>query len=236
MRILALLLALLPLSAFAEPESSRTCRLVFLGERGAAPDTVQLFDGKKVQEVELPGMNLSKAYKLPGGAIKLTLLAKPPVEGQPLPPEAPSATVADGVESLYLLIIADPANKVLPLRMTVLDASSSHFKAGQMMWYNLTRLEVVGKVGDQQIAIKSAAHAVTDAPSKASGDYPVDLAYRRPGETKTFPIFETRWIHEPGARSIVFIYGEPNNTVPRVVAFRDTPDPKEKEGAHSEVH
>jgi hypothetical protein len=50
------------------------------------------------------------------------LLTAPVGKIEEIPEAAPSATVAVDVSDFYLLIIRDPSNKALPLRMQIVNA------------------------------------------------------------------------------------------------------------------
>lgn len=228
MRFATILLCLLPLVSHAQEKAHRSCRLLFLGAGSNDPEKLQLFDGAKSREVELPRMNLSPTYEMPAGALTLRLLDKPVAEGQPANPAAPTAAVAETVGDFYLLVTPDPANKVAPVRMQVIDASVDRFKAGQMLWYNLTPNEVGGQVGSQKLAIKPRARVILDPPAAANGDYNVNLSYRPAGKTTLEPLCETRWNHITTARTVLFIINEPGSRLPRVLGFPDHPEPSKK--------
>ena len=119
---LLLLLFLIPCAAFAQQAPERTCRILFLDGPDDAPEKLQLFDGAKCREVDLPRMNFSKVYQLPAGALRLWLLPAPPADPAKLPPGAPAVAVAEGVTDFYLLVTSDPANTVAPVRMQVINA------------------------------------------------------------------------------------------------------------------
>lgn len=223
MRFLALLICLLPFVSLAnaQDKGGRTCRLVFLGAGPQDPETLLLHDGTKAIEVELPRLNLSKIYPLPGGAITLRLLAAPPVEGQPVNPAAPSATVGETLGDIYILVSPDPSNKTVPARMQVIDAGADRFKNGQMLWYNLTAHEVGGQVGKQKLAMKSRSKLILDPPADKSGDYNVNLSFRIAGKEALYPLCETRWVHDPANRTVLFIVNEPGSRAPRVLGFKD---------------
>lgn len=227
MRFLLFLIFLLPLAADAAPKGGRTCRVLFLGASETDPEKLHLHDGSKVQEVDLPRMNLSKTYKLPSGALTLRLLASPPAEGQAVDPKAPSATVGEGIGDCYLLVSPDPGNKRVPVRMQVIDASADRFKAGQMLWYNLTPNDVGGQVGERKLVIKGRAKLILDAPLPKGGDYPVNLSFRIPGKEALYPLCETRWVHDPASRTVLFIMNEAGSRAPRVLGF---PDHREEPG------
>ena len=110
MRLLAFLCCLLPLSLIAqEKKGDRTCRILFLGAADTDPEKLYLHDGTDAQEVELPRLNLSKVYELPGGALTLKMLPAPPEKDKPVATGAPSATVPETTGDLYLLLSPDPA-------------------------------------------------------------------------------------------------------------------------------
>lgn len=220
--IFSFLIGFLPLASTAQETARRTCRLLMLGERGSVPAPLYLHDGKSAREVEVPRMNLSTPYEMPAGALTLRMLAAVPAEGQPVNPATPSATVAENIGSFYLLVTADPANKAVPVRMQVIDASADRFKAGQMLWYNLTGTDVGGDVGKQKVAVKARSKVITDPPASSAEDYNVKLSYRGANNAAQ-PICETRWQHDPKARTVLFVVNESGTPIPRIFAFPDNP-------------
>lgn len=227
MRLLAILFALLPLVSSAQQTGSRTCRVLFLGGGDNDAKSLHLFDGTASREVELPRLNLSPVYPLPGGALTLRLLAAPAAKDQPVNPAAPSVAVAETVGDFYLLVSQDPSNKAVPVRMQVIDATADRFKSGQMLWYNLTANDVGGDVGTRKLVIKARSKVILDRPADKAGDYNVNLSYRITGKEGIFPLCETRWVHDPTSRIVLFIINEPGSRVPRVLGF---PDHREETG------
>ncbi|WP_035612215.1 hypothetical protein [Haloferula sp. BvORR071] len=227
-QLLALLIALLPLASFAQEKSKRTCRVLVLGENNSVPSPLYLYDGKVARQIDLPRMNLSKFYELPGGALTLRLLKAPLADKEVPDPASPSATVGENIGACYLMLSADPSNKTLPVRLQVIDASAEHFKPGQMLWYNLTGVEIGGQVGKQQVAVKPRSKVIVDAPTSGHEDYNVNLSYRTSEKSPAYPVCETRWNHDPSARTILFIVAEPGSPIPRVMSFPDNPEPEGK--------
>jgi hypothetical protein len=227
MRLITLLIALLPFTGLAQEKGGRTCRIVFLGAGEKDPEKLHLHDGTKALEVDLPRLNFSKIYPLPGGALTLRLLAAPPAEDQPPDPAAPSATVAETLGDIYLLVSPDPSNKKVPARMQVIDAGVDRFKRGQMLWYNLTPHEVGGQVGTRKLAMKGRSKLILDPPADQAGDYNVNLSFRIAGKEHLYPLCETRWVHDPANRTVLFVMNEPGSRAPRVLGF---PDYREEAG------
>jgi hypothetical protein len=223
MRVYLLLIAALlgvP-AAPAQEKAVRTCRILFLGGPADAPEKAHLFDGTAAREVELPRMNFSPTYRLAGGDRVLRLLAKAPAKAEEVPPGAPQVKVPEAVRDCYLLVTSDPANRVLPLALQVIDAGSAKFRTGQMMWFNLTANRVGGKVGSRNLAMAPHSRAILDPPAAGNTDYPVNLAFRMPGNERLYPLCETKWLHDPRARAVYFIVGEPGVRTPRVLGFPD---------------
>lgn len=222
MRLLVFLCCLLPLSLAAQEKAGpRTCRVLFLGAADTDPEMLYLHDGTSTREVELPRLNLSKIYELPGGALTLKMLASPPAQDQPLPATAPSANVPESTGDFYLLLSPDPANKTVPVRMQVINASADRFKPGQMLWFNLTAHDVGGQVGKQKLAIQARSKVVLDPPASTVESYNVNLTFRIAGKDALYPLCETQWNHDPATRTVLFIANEPGSRTPRVLGFPD---------------
>ena len=222
---LFLIFLLLPAAVLAAKAPEHTCRILFLGGPDDAPTTLQLFDGAKCREVDLPRMNFSKVYQLPGGPLKLCLLPAPPADPAKVAAGAPTVTVAEGTTDFYLLVTSDPANTVAPVRMQVINAGADKLKLGQTLWFNLTKSPVGGTLGSEKLAIQPAARAILNAPTSGNRDYPVNLTFRIPGNERLYPLCETRWRHDPRSRSVAFIITENGHRSPRVMVFPDYREP-----------
>lgn len=230
MRRFTLLLCLL--SALATPRSmaGRTCRILFLGAPDNAPETLQLFDGKASQPVELPQMNLSPVYKLPPGDILIRLLTTAPAKPEEVSPDAPKAAIPDALNDFYLLISSDPDNKIAPVKMQVIDADAAKFKPGQMLWFNLTPNSIGGQVGTQQLAMTANSRVILDAPATKNEDYNVNLSFRMPGNEVLYPLCETKWQHDVRSRTVQFVIVQSGSRAPRVLGFPDFREPEKKDG------
>jgi len=218
---LSLLLFLLPTAALAATAPERTCRILFLAGPDDAPQKLQLFDGARCREVDLPRMNFSKVYQLPGGPLNLRLLPSPPDDPTKIPPAAPGVAVPEGMTDFYLLLTSDPANTIAPVRMQVINAGNDKLKPGQTLWFNLTKNPVGGTLGSEKLAIQPSARTILNAPTTGNGDYPVILFYRIPGDEHLYPLCETKWRHDPRSRSVAFIIAENGTRAPRVMVFPD---------------
>ena len=222
-----LLLLLVPAVAFAQQKGPKhTCRILFFDGPVSAPEKLQLFDGTGCREVDLPRMNFSKVYDLPQGALQLSLLPAPPADPTQLPPGAPSVVVAEDVTDFYLLVTSDPANTVAPVRMQIINVGGDRLRAGQMLWFNLTKNTVGGTVGSEKLVIQPNSRVILNSPATANKDFPVNLSFRMPGDEKLYPLCETKWRHDPRSRSVIFINADPAARSPRVMAFPDYREPK----------
>lgn len=209
------------LISLATPATARTCRVLFLGATADAPRSLQLFDGTTAQPIELPRMNFSPVYELAVGDITLRLLENAPEGAEDIPAGAPKATIREGVSDFYLLVSPDPGNESLPVSIQIIDADARDFQKGQLMWFNLTGNRVGGKLGSQKLALEPNSKKTTDAPTKGSEDYPVDIYYQMPGKEEVWPLCETKWLHNPNARIVMFVLPETGSRVPRIMSFTD---------------
>lgn len=237
------LLILLPVLALILPASAkekekktvptRTVRILFLNAPPDAPRAAHLHDGSSSQQVELPRMNLSATYKVPAGTLTLHLLAAPVNRPDQVPSGAPAAEIPEEFGDAYLLCISDPANPVVPLRVEVVDAGENKFRDGQMLWFNLTPHTVVGTLGDEKLSLKPLGRTLVDAPTAEADSYPATISYMIKGDERVHPICETRWLHDPRSRHLVFVFTEAGRRLPRILGFADfrptSPDSPKKE-------
>ncbi len=225
MRRIILLALLAPILVHAqEKPAARTCRILFLNPPAGAPDKLFLFDGVTSQEVQLPKMNFSDVYQIAGGDTTVRLLAAPVAKAGEIPADAPSGKLAKSIVDFYLVASGDPANKVVPVRFQIIDASSDKFRKGQMMWYNLTPHAVGGQLGSQKLAMTGQSRVVTDAPAAGAEPYDVNLSYLVADDPQFHPISQTKWVHDPRSRIVMFVYGGEDNTAPQIVGFKDFRD------------
>jgi len=230
MRRLLSLVFVLSVLGMTPSMAGRTCRVLFLSAPDNAPAKLQLFDGKASQEVELPQMNLSPVYKLPDGELVIRLLATAPLKPEEVSPDAPKVAIPAAMTDLYLLVSSDPANKIVPVKLQVIDADATKFRPGQMLWFNLTPNSVGGQVGTEQLAMAANSKMIMNAPASRNEDYNVNLSFRIPGNEVLYPLCETKWRHDTRSRSVLFVIPQAGSRSPKVLGFPDFREPEKKEG------
>jgi hypothetical protein len=229
MRYFLYLVLCFPFLATAQDKpGKRTCRILFLNPPADAPKKVILFDGTTSQTVELPEMNFSDVYQIAGGETSIRLLQTPVVKAEEIPAAAPGSKVAESIEDFYLVLSSDPSNTVVPVKMQVIDAGSQKFRKGQMMWYNLSPYPVGGQLGSQKLAMKGQSRAIIDAPASGNEPFDVHLTYTLPDDPKFHPLCQTKWVHDPRSRMVMFVYGGGGKTPPELVGFKDFRDAPEE--------
>jgi hypothetical protein len=162
---------------------------------------------------------------LPAGSLTLRLLAEPVEKPELIPVDAPTVLIPETIGDAYLLCSPDPANPVVPVQMRVVDAGEEKFRVGQMLWFNQTSHEIGGKLGDKEVLIKPMESAIVDSPTSDSNSYAVIISYRIKDGEDFLPITETRWMHDPRSRQLVFIFNEEGKRLPRIQSFTDFPVP-----------
>jgi hypothetical protein len=210
------------IAADSSGKAPRTCRFLFLAPQDNAPEKAYLHDGKESREVKLPSMNLSDVHELPAGDITLRLLPQPWVADQPLPPGAPAIALPQAIRDCYIIVASDPNNKVLPLRLQIIDANPAGFKNGQLMWFNLSPFAIGGLLGEERLNLKPKSQTIVDAPAKGFDTYPVTLGYQPETGKRVEPLCSTYWRHHPEARSVMFVVTSPTGKAPVIKGFTDS--------------
>ena len=226
MRIPLLILLLFSIVSHAAEKSTRTCRILYFNGSDDAPRKLHIFDGEGSQEVELTRMGFSPVYQIRSGALILAMLPSPPAPpstGTPptIPAGAPMAVLTESISDFYLIVSSDPANKIAPVKMQVINADATHFKRGQMLWYNLTDSKVGGTIGSRKLLVEPHSRIILDPPANGLEDYNVNIHFLPPGKKRPEPLCETNWSHDPRSRSVFFVFKPAGSLIPSILGFPD---------------
>jgi hypothetical protein len=225
--LLALLISLL--SHFAQADTGRTCRIVFLDRPADAPRILHLFDGTTSQEVELPSMNLSPVYKFAPDATRLKLLTAKVENPEEVPADAPSVEIPADHTDILLLVFSDPDHKIAPVKLEAVNLAGENFKIGQTLWINHTDHTIEGKLGGQNLSLGPESSQIADAPVSdkgvpASGYYTASFTYQVEEKGMFAPITEQNWWHDAKSRHLGFIVNS-GRKLPKIFLFRDFRNP-----------
>ena len=226
MKVLILLLSLV---IFSDAQDAvHTARILYLN--GPEEDTgpYYLFDGAETHEVKLPQLSLSPVVDLRPGSLKLWLLRTPVADVESVPEGTPFVLVPADIRDFYLICLIDPTNRVIPIRMQLVNANTESIGRGEMLWFNLTAKPLAGTVGSRTLRLEAQATTLVQEPATGNKDYPIELYFRVEGDDRTHPLIESQWRHDPRSRSLVFVFDEGKRRAPRVMAFWDFRMPKEK--------
>lgn len=87
------------------------------------------------------------------------------------------------------------------------------------------------KWGHRKLCFRLKSQKITNAPAKGTKDYHVDIYYQIPGKKDVWPICETKWLHNPSARIIMFVLPEASSRVPRIMSFTDFREKEESDSS-----
>lgn len=205
----------------------KTCRLIYLQKPADAPNDAYLYDGTISHKVELPSMNFSNVVTLPGGDLTLGMTPGEVTAPENFPSSAPTVKVSASVTDLYLIVVYDATNKILPIRMLPLDVGISKLKPGQTLWVNFTKHRILGKLGEENLDMSGGAREVSKAPLAKSGYYKALFGYLPKGEKSVLPIMNKSWWHDANSKNLGFII-DSGGRLPRIFTFRDFREPDQE--------
>ncbi len=202
----------------------RSCRLVFPERPHTAPNMAYFFDGTKSQSISLPSMNLSEVIDLPGGELTIAMIPSPISDPELLPPKSPVLKIPESVMEFYIIITPDLENKVLPIKMNLVDTGGGKLKPGETLWYNLTGHRIAAKLGSAKMTIEPQGRTISKDPIPASGYYIAQFAFQENGKGASAPITEQSWWHDNKSRYMGFMYNS-GGKLPKIYLYRDFRDP-----------
>lgn len=221
-------LALFCLSCFSEgSETVRTCRIIFVDPPRDAPRKVHLFDGVSSRKVELPDKNLSEVIKLPAGELLLGMTSDPVLKPEDFPKNTPKLKIPEKVTEFYLIVVSDPENKTLPIRMLPVDIGDKKPKLGQTLWVNLTTHAIAGKLGNESLKVLPDARVIGESPLPASGYYKAEFQYQLDGKGEFLQVMRKSWWFDAKSKNLGFIVNS-SRRLPRIFICRDKLAPEKK--------
>lgn len=199
---------------------SRTCRIVFPERPQSSPKVAYLFDGKVSQAVTLPSMNLSEVIKLPPGELTIAMTADKITDPKNLSSGSPMLKIPENTGEFYIIITSDPENKVIPVKMNLIDTGGGKLKAGETLWYNLTEHRIAAKLGSIDMSVDPMGRTISKDPVQASGYYVAQFAFQADGKGEYAPITEQSWWHDTTSKHLGFMVNT-GGKLPRIYYYRD---------------
>lgn len=221
-------LVLSSLQLFAQQTATkRTCRILFLEKPRGAPSEAYLFNGSESIKVRLPSMNLGQVIELPAGPLKIGMTAQPVSSPDLFPQGAPTTTLPEQFNDIYLLVVNDKENKEFPVRLQSINIGNDRLKAGQTLWINFTKHRIAAKLGNQELLIAPMKRSVSKPPLPASGYFKAHFLYQPQGADEFYPIMKKSWWFDATAKNLGFIIGT-DARLPKIFMLRDRRDAESK--------
>ncbi len=183
-----------------------------------------LFDGAKSQNVSLATMNFSEVIELPSGELTIAMTTSPITDPELLPAKAPVLKIPEKLMDFYIIITSDLENKVLPIKMNLVETGGGKLKPGETLWYNFTGHRIVAKLGSAKMTVDPQGRTISKDPIPASGYYVAQFAFQADGEGALVPITEQSWWHDIKSRHLGFMYNS-GGKLPEIYFYRDFRDP-----------
>ncbi|MFK7909810.1 MAG: hypothetical protein AB8F34_04325 [Akkermansiaceae bacterium] len=182
--------------------------LAFPKHMKPAPVELLIGEGKTI-EIETPGNELSKVYKIPRLSSVVVGKTTQNDDGDAIFEIYGKAKFISASKQIILLMRKGKNNsdgfEILPLNGELAD-----FKGGCYLFINASKLNIAGVIGDKKFSLKPGKRQlVQPVPNHKGGICQVTLAYQRQEKWKKF--YDTRWPANKKYRSLIFFHQDPTN-------------------------
>lgn len=215
-----IILSTLPSLSEELRKTERTCRLVFPEKPGDSPEFVYLYDGKENHRVYLSAVNFSDVVKIARGNISLIMTTAPISDPENIRPEYPRVSIPETIQNFYIFLSVDEENKVLPLRMNLINLDSGKFKPGHTLWYNFTDHRIAAKLGQTKMSVDAKGSTISEDPLSERGYYRAEFIFQPQSAGDFRKITEQQWWFDAKYRYVGFI-ADRGGRLPRIYFFRD---------------
>lgn len=219
--IVLFIVSCLPLAAQEDANHvKRTCRALFLNKPADAPDSVFIFDGNSSHKVYLSGKSFSSPVELPSGPLTVFFSLTEIKLAEEIPTGSPSMNIPGNLADLYLLAVSDPGNPTLPVRFKPINVNDERLKPGETLWLNLSKHNVLAKLGEHEVSIPPMKQAISPPPREGNGYYSAQFIYQPNGEGKYRKALNKTWRFQMNSKSLGFII-ESGGRRPEIFTIRD---------------
>lgn len=210
-----------PALAQEQKAQERTYRVLAPEHLNVKATELYLFNGKHSDAIQQMSKSLSPVQSLPDGDVTLHLALDQIDGGGNLPEETASAQIPSNITDALLLILNEPDNESIPLKVVVIDIGDQQLKAGETMWVNLTKNTIHATLGDQNLAIDPESRRISKPPASKSGYYKASFDYLPP-KSKTAKLVMTKsWWHDHTSKSFGFVIENDRSALPTIFTVRD---------------
>ena len=190
--------------------AERTVRVLYYGApEGSNLQKAFLYAGLTESiPVSLNRSNFSDQIPIPEEAEVLRVLPELLGEDEVFPAGTPSVSIPTTWEDTLLIFFHNPKNKVMPIRIAKINASSGIFNPGELYWINMSDVFVGGTVGGQKLRLPPKKTVVMKCPSE-DRECAVKLGFVVKGETSRRSLIRQMWSINQQTRQVVFILNRP---------------------------
>lgn len=196
--------------AFAQTEEKISLQfLAFPNHLDLKPIELLVGD-KKTIPIDIPGNELSPAYKVARPASIVVGITTKNEKGEPVFQalgNAPSLATSKQI----ILLIRKGENDSDGFAVIPIDGTLAGFSGGQFLFINASKLSVGGIIGDKNFALKPGQKSlIKPAATHEGGGCQVTLAYQKDEkDLKGKKFYDTRWVVHNKIRTLVFFYQDP---------------------------
>lgn len=220
--LIALLISPLPVEA-QDGELSEI-QLQFISfPKAAEPQEVELYLGEgESMEIEIPTNRISRSYVVK--PMKRLVLGESTEDAEGNYVFNPYGQAASlNIQKQLILVLRKNRQDNNEFVLMPMPNTDLNFGGGSFFFMNATQLEIAGILSDKKFVLKPGKFTVVKpSPSKTKGVYQyckTELLYRKGEEVRSF--FNTNWRLNDDARSLIFLYQDPNTQHIRLHTIRD---------------
>lgn len=171
-----------------------------------------LVEEKKTIPIDIPGNELSPAYKVTRPASIVVGITVKNEKDEPVFQVLGKAPALASPKQIILLI-RKGENDSDGFAVIPIDGTLAGFSGGQFLFINASKLSVGGIIGDKNFALKPGQRSLLKpAATHEGGGCQVTLAYQKDEkDLKGKKFYDTRWSVNKKYRTLVFFYQDPES-------------------------
>ncbi|MDB9741583.1 hypothetical protein OAB00_01875 [Akkermansiaceae bacterium] len=190
--------------------SARTAKILYLKAPTGAVEEAFIYQSREDKELgepiaqTLPRNNFSATFTLEDGPLKLVFTPKPIGIDEELPSNAPVTNIPAGWQKVLLLVFNNPENKFMPITVRAVNADTSKFNLGDLMFINMTNSIIAGKIDGKTAISRPQSMSIVKKPKGSGEEYAVTMNRLDEERELVLPILSQPWRGSDHQSNVVF--------------------------------
>jgi len=199
-------------------QAQRTVRMIYLNASKDAPKEISILQDEAMPlDLKILTRNFSDIFELAPKSTGIHLAPKGTIKDEEgLWKRFPQVQIPTSWEKVIIFITKDEKNNLFPLRGQAVNADASNFDVGDIMFMNLSKASVLGKIGTKEVKLRAGSRQIAKRPLPGGGTLNLTLDMQIEGVDGIIKLSRRSYKWKDRSRMVIFVLPGEGKRYPKV--------------------